>query len=84
MLEPIIALLFVVRRLRNKMAQDWRLPLTAVKCVWLLALPLAAHDIITTKLTYTRDVSRILARRCASCHGEGSALPLTTYREVRP
>jgi len=43
-----------------------------------------AHDIITTNLTFTRDVSRIFARHCLSCHGEGSSIPLTTYTEARP
>jgi len=52
--------------------------------VLLLTIPLIAHDIITTKLTYTRDISRIFARRCISCHGEGSSIPLTSYQEVRP
>src|SRR6266481_4227814 len=50
----------------------------------LLILPVMAHDIITTKLTYTRDVSRIFQRRCISCHGPGSSIPLTSYDEVRP
>ena len=44
----------------------------------------AAHDIITTNLTFTRDVSRIFGQRCVSCHYEGSALPLATYELVRP
>lgn len=59
--------------------------------VWrMLALPalvvsaLQAHDIITTNLTYTRDVSRILARRCTACHAETASIPLTNYEEVRP
>ena len=68
----------------RKATRNLTVPLAMAVCLWLLALPLAAHDIITTKLTYTRDVSRILARRCTSCHSEGSALPLTTYRQVRP
>ncbi len=46
--------------------------------------PLAAHDIITTNLTYTRDISRIFARRCISCHGPSSSIPLTSYEETRP
>ncbi len=50
----------------------------------LLVAPLAAHDIITTKLTYARDISRILGRRCLSCHSAGSSIPLTSYEEVRP
>jgi hypothetical protein len=47
-------------------------------------IPLTAHDIITTKLTYTRDISRIFARRCLACHGERSSIPLTSYQRVRP
>jgi hypothetical protein len=43
-----------------------------------------AHDVITTNLTYTRDVSRILAVHCLACHGTGSSIPLTSYAEVRP
>jgi hypothetical protein len=49
-----------------------------------LAVWAAAHDIITTNLTYTRDISRIMTRRCLSCHGQASAIPLTSYEEVRP
>jgi hypothetical protein len=45
---------------------------------------LSAHDIITTNLTYTRDISRIMNRRCLSCHAQGSSIPLTNYAEVRP
>ena len=43
-----------------------------------------AHDIITTKLTFSRDIYRIFANRCLACHGAGSAIPLTSYEEVRP
>jgi mono/diheme cytochrome c family protein len=49
-----------------------------------LAAQLAAHDIITTNLTFTRDISRIFARHCAGCHGATAAIPLTTYEEARP
>jgi hypothetical protein len=49
-----------------------------------LTLPAAAHDIVTTNLTYSRDISRIFARRCVQCHGSGSPISLTTYQEVRP
>jgi hypothetical protein len=44
----------------------------------------SAHDIITTKLTYTRDISRIFNQRCLECHHSGTSIPLTTYEEVRP
>ena len=43
-----------------------------------------AHDIISTNLTYSREVSRILARRCAGCHSAADSIPLTNYAEVRP
>ena len=53
---------------------------------WICALAqtLLAHDIITTNLTYARDISRIVARHCSSCHGSTSAIPFTSYEEVRP
>lgn len=50
----------------------------------LLCLPVLAHDIITTKLTYSRDIAPILEKRCTSCHSVGSSIPLTSYDEVRP
>lgn len=45
---------------------------------------MSPHDIITTNLTYTRDISRIFSRRCIACHAGGSSIPLTSYAEVRP
>jgi hypothetical protein len=44
-----------------------------------------AHDIITTKITFSKEISRLLYKRCATCHREGgSAFSLTTYEEARP
>src|SRR6476660_5486472 len=34
-------------------------------------LILRAHDPISTKLTWTQEVSRIVYKRCAGCHREG-------------
>lgn len=45
---------------------------------------MSPHDVITTNLTYTRDISRIFIRRCVACHEGGSSIPLTSYAEVRP
>lgn len=46
---------------------------------------LHAHDFITTKITWTREVSRIIYKRCVSCHTEGgSAFSLIAYQEARP
>ena len=50
----------------------------------MFAAELAAHDIITTNLTFTRDISRIFDRRCTGCHGPLSEIPLTTYEQARP
>ena len=44
-----------------------------------------AHDIITTPITWDREISRIVYERCASCHHEGGqAFSLMTYAETRP
>lgn len=45
-----------------------------------------AHDPITTKLTWTREISRIVQRRCLQCHREGGSapMPLVTYEQARP
>jgi hypothetical protein len=46
---------------------------------------LSAHDVISTKITWSREISRIVYKRCASCHHEGgSAFSLMTYQESRP
>jgi hypothetical protein len=43
------------------------------------------HDIITTKITWDREITRIVYDRCISCHHEGgSAFSLMTYAEARP
>ncbi|HEX4593689.1 MAG TPA: cytochrome c, partial [Bryobacteraceae bacterium] len=48
-------------------------------------LALSAHDVISTKITWSREISRIVYKRCASCHHEGgSAFSLMTYTEARP
>jgi hypothetical protein len=50
----------------------------------LVAAPLVAHEIITTNLTFTRDISRIFDRHCMSCHGPQAEIPLATYEQARP
>src|SRR5437773_2329990 len=48
-------------------------------------MPLSAHDPITTKITWSREVSRIVYARCLGCHREGgAAFSLATYAEARP
>jgi hypothetical protein len=44
-----------------------------------------AHEPITTKLTWTQEISRIVYKRCVSCHHEGgAAFSLMTYDDARP
>ena len=57
------------------------------RCLLLLAACMAVegHDIITTSITWTRDISRIVNNHCASCHHPGgSAFSLMTYSDARP
>lgn len=50
-----------------------------------LARPSSAHDPITTTLTWSREISRIVYARCAGCHRPGGrAMSLLTYEEARP
>src|SRR6266446_2867488 len=53
----------------------------------ILALAVAAqgHDVITTTITFDREMLRIIYARCASCHHPGgAAFSLLTYNEARP
>ena len=45
-----------------------------------------AHDLVTTKLTWSVEISRIVYRRCVSCHRDGgpTPMPLVTYEQSRP
>lgn len=46
---------------------------------------LRAHTPYSTKITWSRDVSRIVYHNCASCHHPGgSSFSLMTYRDARP
>ena len=56
-------------------------------CILLLSLslPTQGHDVITTRITWNRELSRIFNERCVSCHREGGmSFPLTNYAEARP
>lgn len=48
-------------------------------------LSAAAHDVITTPITYTREIYRIFQARCFSCHRPGgTAFSLMTFSDARP
>ena len=49
------------------------------------ALP--PHDVVTTSITWNREISRIVFDRCVSCHNNEKRSPafsLLTYGEARP
>jgi hypothetical protein len=51
-------------------------------CSAILSFP---HDPITTKITWTQEISRIVYKRCAGCHRPGgNAMSLISYDEARP
>lgn len=61
--------------------------LAQAAAIVLLGLPgLMAHDPITTKITFSREIIRIFHKRCLGCHKEGGPAPmsLATYEQARP
>ena len=60
--------------------------LAAVAAVGLAAAVVTTgHDVITTPITFTREISRLVYARCAQCHRPGGmAFSLLTYDEARP
>jgi mono/diheme cytochrome c family protein len=47
---------------------------------------LAAHDPITTRVTWNGEIARLFQARCVECHAPGlkDSIPLTSYEEARP
>jgi mono/diheme cytochrome c family protein len=63
------------------------LSLSTVTAVAAIAVaPLLAHDPITTRVTWNREISRIVQARCVSCHSPGGRAPmsLAAYEDARP
>ncbi len=53
--------------------------------VALAASGISAHDVITTKITFSKEISRMMNKRCITCHQEGgTAFSLATYEAARP
>src|SRR5262245_59512940 len=48
-------------------------------------LELQAHNIGSTRITWNREISRIIYNRCASCHHPGgTSFSLMTYQAAQP
>jgi len=62
------------------------MPLKIILVAVLTAAPPAAgHDTVTTKITWSREIARIVYARCVTCHREsGRAFSLSSYAEARP
>jgi mono/diheme cytochrome c family protein len=60
--------------------------LLALVCFLSFALgPVSAHEPITTKVRFNKELIRILQRNCLGCHHTGGiAMSLATYDEARP
>ena len=60
--------------------------LVAVAFVAAFGIQAGAHDRITTKVTWDREISPIFEARCTGCHSPRgrSTISLTTYQEARP
>lgn len=61
--------------------------ITALLAVIVVATTsLVAHDPITTKVTWEREIAPLFEARCTSCHAPDGRGPmsLSTYEEVRP
>ena len=53
--------------------------------VFAATAPASGHERVTTKLTWSREIARIVYARCLTCHREGGgAFSLSTYAEARP
>ncbi|MBK7927800.1 MAG: cytochrome c [Bryobacterales bacterium] len=54
--------------------------------LFLCAAAARAHDPITTKLTFTKEIVRLFHKHCANCHRDGGPAPfsLMTYESARP
>jgi hypothetical protein len=51
----------------------------------MFAIPAWCHDPITTNITWTQEISRLVYAHCAACHGpQGGAMSLMTYQDARP
>lgn len=54
-------------------------------CLFPFALSSSAHEPITTKVRFNKELVRILQRSCLGCHHPGGiAFSLTTYDDARP
>ena len=61
------------------------LPFLTLTALALLSITVRSDDPVSSSVTFNREVVRIFERKCVQCHSANAvAMPLSTYREVRP
>lgn len=56
-----------------------------VVLIALTAGMLSAHDVYSTKITWSTEISRVVVKRCLGCHQTGGkAFSLATFDDARP
>ncbi len=70
------------------MTKRWRqlLPPGGLSLLVLTPALALAHDPVSTSLTWTREISRLFAKRCQSCHRAGGPAPmaLESFTDAKP
>jgi len=67
------------------MKRIFQMGAAAIVAAVMMSTHSSGHDVITTPITFSREISRLLYSRCAACHRPGgSAFSLVTYEEARP
>jgi hypothetical protein len=74
--------MYILALYHTTVGERWAIITGLILCT---AASAPAHDIITTAITWDREISRIVYQRCAACHRNGGqAFSLMTYAEARP
>lgn len=74
-----------LKRLSAGPARHWAQYLCLLGMLGLWGSRAAAHEVITTNITWGREISRVFTRRCISCHhNRGPAFDLSSYEQARP
>jgi len=74
-----------LKRLLNRLGHHWAQCLSLLGMLLLWGSATEAHEFITTKITWGREISRVFARRCIRCHHKGGpAFDLGAYEQARP
>ncbi|HLH31459.1 MAG TPA: cytochrome c [Terriglobia bacterium] len=64
---------------------NFQFPICIFIVVLAFSIPAQPHDIITTPVTWDKEISRIFYSRCISCHREGGmAFSMAEYKDAFP